>query len=192
MWWHHRLIEDHEECARFAVEHMLPGGLPLSAIQKREWLMYAALPVEALRYRFNRHRTHAQNLELIRKEYICIRATAKAFELTRESQSIPSNLPIDSVYYRNHVDREYVARLMAWSRDNNALCVTHSDRSEPGSVVETDIMVGTLLPANVQYASRKDASITSINSFRENAMDQAKYERRVRKQYGYLIPHERK
>lgn len=189
-WWHHRLVEDDRECSRFAVDHMLPGNLPLAAIRKREWRMYAAISVESLRTRFTPHRTRAQILELTKESHI--KATAQAFELTRESQIIPANLPIDCVYYRHHGDREYVARLMVWSRDNNALGVTNSDRSEPGSVVSTDIMAGTLLPANFRYVLRKDAASTSINHFRSNAFDQARYERRVRKKFGYLIPHERK
>lgn len=121
-----------------------------------------------------------------------IKASSSFFSLTRRSQIIPPNLPIDTVYYRNRGDREYVARLTTWSGDNATLGVSGSDRSEPGSTVVTDMMSGVLLPAEFRYVLRRKAPGTSINGTKENFFHQAHYERRIRKKFGYLHPHERK
>lgn len=53
-------------------------------------------------------------------------------------------------------------------------------------------MVGILLPANFRFLIRKDAPTTSIGHFRDNAFYQGRFERLVRKKFGYLVPHERK
>lgn len=81
---------------------------------------------------------------------------------------------------------------MTWSGDNAALGVSGSERSKPGSTVVTDMMDGVLLPANFRFLPRGKATSTSINGARDNALDQSRYERRIRKKFGYLLPFERK
>lgn len=97
-----------------------------------------------------------QILQVTREAHL--KATAQ-FELIRISQIIPANLPVDCVYYRNSGDLEFISRLMVWARDNEALGVINADRSEPGSVVATDMMVETLLPPNFRYVIPMDALI---------------------------------
>lgn len=69
-WWHHRLVCDEAECVRFASDQLLPGDLPLSAIGKREWRMYAAVPLDSPRLEWERHRTRSQIQELTMANHI--------------------------------------------------------------------------------------------------------------------------